>query len=91
MVAGVGTAAAATLTVNATADVVADDGQCSLREAIEAADTDTASGAAAGECSAGNGADAITFGASGTFVLGAGGALVIDSNLTIDATTRRVR
>src|SRR5689334_9821322 len=38
------------ITVNSTADTVANDGQCTLREAITAANTDTASGAAAGEC-----------------------------------------
>ena len=34
-------------------DVVADDGQCTLREAITAANTNTASGSSPGECSAG--------------------------------------
>jgi CSLREA domain-containing protein len=49
----------ATITVNSTADVAADDGQCTLREAIIAANTDTASGGALGECSAGLGDDTI--------------------------------
>jgi len=52
---------AASLTVNTTSDVIADDGLCSLREAITAANTDTASGASGGECVAGSGADTITF------------------------------
>jgi len=38
-------AAAAPLTVTTAADALADDGSCSRREAVEAADTDTASGA----------------------------------------------
>ena len=51
---------AATIIVNSTADVVADDGYCTLREAIIAANSDTASGVTAGECVAGSGADEIT-------------------------------
>ena len=54
------TAAAAPIAVTTDADTVADDGTCSLREAVTAANTDTASGAAAGECAAGGGADTIT-------------------------------
>lgn len=56
-------ARAATINVNSTADVVANDGQCTLREAITAANTDTASGGMAGECQAGSGADTIMLGA----------------------------
>jgi len=53
---------AATIPVNTTADVVADDGFCTLREAIVAANTNTASGASAGECPTGvSGTDFITF------------------------------
>lgn len=44
---------AATITVTGTGSVVADDGVCSLREAITSANTNTASGALAGECPAG--------------------------------------
>lgn len=54
-------AAATTITVTTAADVVAADGLCSLREAIIAANTDTASGGMAGECPAGSGADTINF------------------------------
>ena len=55
-------ARANTITVNTTADVTANDGQCTLREAITAANTNTASGAMAGECAAGAaGLDTITF------------------------------
>lgn len=56
-----GSALAATISINATADTTADDGVCTLREAITAANTDTASGAAAGECAAGSGSDTINF------------------------------
>lgn len=50
-----------TITVNSPVDVVADDGICTLREAITAANTDMPSGASAGECIAGDGADTIVF------------------------------
>ncbi|MGE0884224.1 MAG: putative Ig domain-containing protein [Blastocatellales bacterium] len=54
--------AAATITVNDTADSVGNDGKCTLREAIIAANTNMASGAAGGECVAGMaGADNIVF------------------------------
>ncbi len=58
--------AAATITVNSTADDQNNDGECTLREAIVASNTDTASGAAVGECTAGSGADTIEFDISGT-------------------------
>ena len=47
------TAAANTITVTSAADTTANDGVCTLREAIIAANTNTASGAMAGECAAG--------------------------------------
>jgi CSLREA domain-containing protein len=47
-------ARAATITVNSAADTAANDGVCTLREAIIAANTNTASGAMAGECIAGD-------------------------------------
>ncbi|MGB0386195.1 MAG: choice-of-anchor Q domain-containing protein [Ardenticatenaceae bacterium] len=53
------TTRSATITVNSTADVVADDGLCTLREAITAANRDTASGLLSGECAAGSGHDTI--------------------------------
>lgn len=58
--------ASVTITVNTTADDQANDGACTLREAILASNTDTASGAAVGECTAGSGADTIEFDISGT-------------------------
>lgn len=51
---------ATTIAVSAASDTVANDGQCSLREAIASANTDTASGLSAGECPAGSGSDTIT-------------------------------
>ena len=48
---------AATITVNSTDDPGVDDAQCTLREAITSANTDTAFGG----CVAGSGADTITF------------------------------
>jgi len=46
----------ATITVNTTDDELNDDGDCSLREAIQAANTDSA----VDGCTAGSGADTIT-------------------------------
>jgi len=57
---------AATITVNSLADTDADDGDCTLREAITAANTDAASGLIAGECAAGSGDDVIAFSEAGT-------------------------
>ncbi len=61
-------AQAATITVNSTSDAAANDGLCTLREAIAAANNNTASGAAAGECAAGQALptiDSIVFNISG--------------------------
>lgn len=66
--------AGTTINVTGQADVVADDGQCTLREAVIAANTDTASGASPGECPAGSGADVITL-AAGTYTLAIPGRL----------------
>ncbi|MFQ5578213.1 MAG: CSLREA domain-containing protein, partial [Anaerolineae bacterium] len=53
-------AAGGAITVTTINDVVVNtDGQCSLREAITAANTDTASSPTPGECPAGSGADTI--------------------------------
>src|SRR5207244_1917089 len=59
------------ITVNSTADAAADDGACTLREAIIAANTNTASGAMAGECVAGEASptvDTIAFDIAGSGV-----------------------
>lgn len=76
---------AATITVNSTADNVANDGACTLREAITAANTDTASGAAAGECAAGSGADDIVFSIPGA------GAKLIATTAALPVITTTVR
>src|SRR5262245_41675183 len=46
-------ASAATITVNSAGDTAANDGACTLREAIDAANNDVAPGGMAGECAAG--------------------------------------
>ncbi|MCM3874812.1 MAG: CSLREA domain-containing protein [Thermoanaerobaculia bacterium] len=62
-------ARAATITVNSTSDVAANDGVCTLREAIIAANTNTVSGGAVGECVAGAaGLDTIAFNIAGAGV-----------------------
>lgn len=79
-----GPAWAAEITVNSAADAVADDGECTLREAVASANTDAASGSAAGECAAGQGDDEILFDLPipSTITLG-GEGLVIDSNVSV--------
>ena len=87
-------ARATTIAVNTTSDVRAEDGQCSLREAVIAANSDTASGSTPGECPAGSGSDVITLGAQ-TYTLsiagvgedsGLTGDLDITNDLTINKT-----
>jgi CSLREA domain-containing protein len=84
---------AATIDVNITTDVLSpSDGKCSLREATVAANTDTASGAATGECVAGSGLDTIRLPA-GRYTLsiapvGPDDATSGDLNLTSDAAMR---
>jgi len=69
--------------VNSSADTTADDGSCTLREAITAANDDTSSGWTAGECAAGSGTDEITFAGNYTITLTA--ALPqVNSSMTID-------
>jgi CSLREA domain-containing protein len=60
---------AANITVNTTTDELNADGDCSLREAIEAANTD----AAVDACAAGSGADTVTVPA-GTYTISLAGA-----------------
>lgn len=62
-----------TITVNSTSDAANDDGLCTLREAITAANSNTASGATAGECIAGSSSEPDTInltGVTGTITLG---------------------
>jgi CSLREA domain-containing protein len=69
---------AASLTVTTTNDELNSDGDCSLREAIQATNTD----AAVDACTAGSGADIIVVPA-GTYILSSG-ELGITTNLTIN-------
>jgi len=90
LVAGLAAAPAAvlagsTIVVTTSVNEAADDGVCSLREAITAANTDTASGATSGECLAGDGTDAIRFEIAGAIVLTSGNELpAITEAVTID-------
>ena len=90
LVAGLAAAPAAvlagtTIVVDTTANTFVNDGDCTLREAIFAANNDLASGVTAGECLAGDGPDTITFDVAGTISLTAGNELqAIIQPLTID-------
>ena len=69
------------INVTTTADAVASDGSCSLREAVQAANTD----AAFNDCPAGSGADQITLGATTyTLTRDVAGHTDEDSNSTGD-------
>jgi len=73
------------ITVNSTLDATnGSDGFCTLREAINAANNDAASGATPGECAAGSGSDAIDItGVTGTITLtSALPAIATDMTLT---------
>src|SRR5262245_17012160 len=68
------TAAAAPIPVTTTGDTVANDGACSLREAVSAANLNTPSGGMAGECpagSAGPAADTVSLGVGSFNLTGA--------------------
>jgi CSLREA domain-containing protein len=74
-------AALSTIVVNTTADELNTDGDCSLREAITAANTD----AAVDACAAGDGADTISFSGLGFNAINVVAALpTITSDVTID-------
>jgi CSLREA domain-containing protein len=80
--ADVGIAAGTTITVNTTTDIVLpNDGRCSLREAITAANLNTESGATLGECPGGSGNDTVVLD-SETYNL-TSGDLDINSNIAI--------
>lgn len=86
-----GAASAATITVNTADDEINVDGDCSLREAVQAAETDTAVDA----CAAGSGADTIdlpdaTYGLTLTGAgenAGATGDLDVSTEITLRGTT----
>lgn len=65
---------AASIAASTFDDIVADDGACSLREAITAVNTHAASGVRSGECVAGDGNDDTIVLAAGTYYLSIGGA-----------------
>ncbi|MEM7245979.1 MAG: choice-of-anchor Q domain-containing protein [Acidobacteriota bacterium] len=88
MLVGAAAVTAATITVTTTTDSLAVDGQCSLREAIQAANTDTA----VDSCGSGSGADTILLDA-GTYTVALAGSdeddnatgdFDISSSLTLD-------
>jgi len=58
---------ATTIHVTTTADTLSNDGECSLREAVIAANEDFPSGISAGECPAGSGTDSIILDAPGLY------------------------
>ena len=77
--------AGTTIVVNSLDDIVTNtDNRCTLREAITAANNDTASGPTRGECAAGNGDDTIDLtGLNGTITLSSQ-LPILDSNIIID-------
>jgi CSLREA domain-containing protein len=83
LLAGPWPVAAASIVVTSDADTVANDGLCTLREATIAANTDTASGTAGGECAAGSGADTITFAANSTITLAGSQLPAVTTEMTI--------
>ncbi len=88
-----GTAGAATITVTSTGDAAANDGQCTLREAIIAANGNVASGTMAGECAAGEAkpiVDLIQFNIPGAGVqtIHPASTLVITEAVKIDGYTQ---
>src|SRR5687768_1217164 len=74
---------AAGMVVNSNADTLADDGTCTLREAITNANGDSQLYATAGECAAGSGTDTITFAADYTITLVGSQLPVIITAITI--------
>ena len=61
--------ASSVITVTTLATDIADDGDCTLPEAVDSASQDLASGATTGECIAGSDSDVIVFDVSGTIHL----------------------
>jgi CSLREA domain-containing protein len=88
---GASSARAATIDVTIADDAIANDGRCSLREAVRSANLDAAPFASAGECAAGNLADTInvpaghfTLSIPGSDSAAADGDLDILAELTIN-------
>ena len=81
-------AQAGSLTVNSLMDVKAVDGSCTLREAIQNANNNAATNV---DCTAGSGADTITFSVSGTITLSSALPTIGDAaGLTIDGVGQTV-
>jgi len=78
---GFQSARAASLVVDSAADTIANDGACTLREAITNANANDQSGST--DCAAGSGADAITFAADYTITLDGSQLPVITSEITV--------
>jgi len=82
--------AAVGIVVNSNADdTVANDGACTLREAINNANSD--SDITGGDCAAGAGADSITFDADYTITLVGSQLPAVTGEMTITGTGRRHR
>jgi len=79
---------AAGITVNSSADTTADDGTCTLREALANANGDSQLYVTFGECAAGSGSDSISFdsGLSGS-VIYLQSTLTISQSVTIDGSS----
>jgi CSLREA domain-containing protein len=73
----------AAFVVNSNADTIADDGFCTLREAITNANGDSQLYATAGECAAGSGADTITFAGNYTITLAGSQLPIVTSYIII--------
>jgi len=75
---------AASIAVNSNADVIADDGMCTLREAIDNANNGNQRYSSLGECASGTaGADTITFAGNYTITLSGSRFPTIGTNITI--------
>ncbi len=72
---------AASIMVNSNTDTIANDGACTLREAIINANSNDQSGST--DCTAGSGADAITFAGNYTITLAGSQLPVVTSPITI--------
>jgi CSLREA domain-containing protein len=88
LVTPVAPARAASIIVTSTADTTADDGNCTLREAVVNANDNAATWS---DCEAGSGADTITFGLSGTIRLSSALPNIADlAGLTISGAGKSV-
>lgn len=80
-------ASAATITVTSSSDAVATDGNCTLREAVQAANTN----AAVDNCAAGDpDGDTVLFGVLVTSITLTGGEILVTDDVTLDGGLLRV-